>query len=136
AECGLRRAARRAARGDIITGGAPPAVLLREDRAQEPQLAELSEEVAGKMLRLVPLQDVRPDLRFDEVAKGLKDGLALGGDGGAHGTILDRGRGPRFAFNASTAVPPALPSTARCRSPCSSASGSIHTRRPRGPSRK
>src|SRR5262249_19118407 len=44
------------------------AVLLRELDAHEPELRELGDELGRKMLRLVPLADVRPHLGLGEVA--------------------------------------------------------------------
>src|SRR5215213_5489542 len=47
---------------------ARPAVLFGEDDAGQPQLRQFGPKLYGEVLRLVPLHDVRRDLRFGELA--------------------------------------------------------------------
>src|SRR6266536_4665338 len=78
----------------IIAGGKTrPSVFLRKVRAEQAEIAELSKHFTRELLPLVPLHDMRPDLRFREFANGLQDGLSLGRYGGAHGDIVGPGDG-------------------------------------------
>ena len=59
---------------DVVDIRQPRAsVLLRKDRAEHPELAELFDDVGRKRLRLVPLHDVRLDFALGKIFDGLLD---------------------------------------------------------------
>ena len=70
---------------DVVHVGEPgTAVLFREDRPEETELAEFPEDLAREALRFVPFHDVGPDLGLGEFPRRLADRLLLGGQDGAH----------------------------------------------------
>ena len=78
---------------EVVHPGA--AVRLRDRGAQEPELAHPLEDLAMDLALLVPLADVRQDLRLGEVPDGLPDELVLVGQREVdhHRILRGRGRG-------------------------------------------
>ena len=68
------------------------AVLLRELDAHQPERGQLRQQLDGKVLRLVPLHDVRPDLGFGELADGAPQQLLLVGQTEIHHAELYQGK--------------------------------------------
>ena len=80
---------------DAVIDGrhAGAAVLLRKLNAHQSQGGELRHQFSGKVLRLIPLADVRPDLGLGELADALAQQLLLRGQTKVHrrsdSTIMD-----------------------------------------------
>src|SRR6266540_1251610 len=117
---------------DVVHVGEPGAAVdLGEDRSEETELPQLAEDFPREALRLVPLQDVGPDLVIGELPGCLADRLLLGRQNGAHLEILAR------EPIAATAAPTLSRSTPRrSRPPDSSGAGWRRSSIPRAPFRR
>ena len=67
--------------GEVAVGAAE---LLGRGQPEQPEIAHLLDQVDREVVVLVPLRDVRSDLRLGELADAAAEGLVLAGQGESH----------------------------------------------------